>query len=139
MKYLNKTTKLFISIFILLLAISCKDKVPFDKVYSFWVENKSDKGIVFLVSSNYPDTLIPDTYNKIRGVAAATKAPFDSHDKWEEVFDNLPADTLSVFIFSSDTLQQYDWQTIRNCYNILKRYDLSIYDLEAMNWIITYP
>ncbi len=138
MKYLNNTMKLFISIFILLSAITCEE-VPFDKVYRFWVENKSDKGIVFLVSYNYPDTLIPDTYNKIRGVATGTKTPFDSHDKWEEVFSKLPADTLSIFIFSADTISSYDWQIIRSNYKILKRYDISLDYLNNNKGIITYP
>lgn len=124
---------------IVLYAMACKDFLPFDQVSSFWVENKSDELVYFLVSYQYPDTIIPDTYEKRYGVSAGSKRPFDSKEKWEVVFDKLPADTLSIFIFSSDTLDTYDWQTIRSGYKIMKRYDVSLDDLKQNQWIITYP
>ncbi len=52
---------------------------------------------------------------------------------------SLPNDTLSIFIFHSDTVSSYPWQTIRTEYKILKRYDLSIADLERLNYKVSYP
>ncbi|MBI4649585.1 MAG: hypothetical protein HY738_24045 [Bacteroidia bacterium] len=95
--------------------------------------------INFLVSYNYPDTIIPDTYNKIKGVSSGSRSPYDSHEKWEKVFETLPADTLSIFIFNGDTMATNDWQTIRSGYKIAKRYDLSLGDLQQSDWTITYP
>ena len=135
---MKNTFKLSILLFFLLSASACKDP-PFDRVYSFWLENKSDKFINFLVSDTYPDTTIPDTYNKIKGVSSGSKASYDSYKKWEDVFDKLPSDTLSIFIFSDNTISNYDWQIIRTNYMILKRYDISLDDLENQKWIITYP
>ena len=57
----------------------------------------------------------------------------------EEIFFNLPKDTLSVFIFHTDTLTEYTWNEVRDKYMILKRYDLSLDDLRRLNFKITYP
>lgn len=130
------TLLLFISCF----AGTCNKPFMAESVYSIWLKDNSGKGFSFLVSKVYPDTLIPDNYNGIRGVPANDKIPYDFHErKWSDVFENLPADTLSIFIFSNDTLLLYNWQQIRAEYKILKRYDLSRQDIEARNYTITYP
>jgi hypothetical protein len=119
---------------------TCRKNPLAKNVFRIWVENKTNKAITFLVSRNYPDTTIPDEENKLRGVAPSTRNPYDfSEKKWSDVFDNLPADTLSVFIFSGDTLVKYNWQQIRSGYKILKRYDLSRQDIERLNYTTTYP
>ena len=45
-------------------------------------------------------------------------------DNWEEEIEFLPKDTLSIFIFSTDTLNKYSWEEVRRDYKILRRYDL---------------
>ena len=117
---------------------SCKDFPP-DRVYSFWIENKSDDLIYFLVSYSYPDTIIPDSYDKIKGVSVGSETPYDSDDPWEEVFEELPSDTLSIFIFDGDSIEESNWQEIREGYKILKRFDISYDDLKQNKWIVTYP
>ncbi len=65
---------------------------------------------------------------------------YETSGKWESIFEDfLPVDTLSVFLFHSDTISSVSWERIREEYIILKRYDLSFSDLEEMNWTITYP
>ena len=44
-----------------------------------------------------------------------------------------------IFLFSKDTIDQVPWDRIRDEYLILRRYDLTLEDLEAMNWTIEYP
>jgi hypothetical protein len=139
-KKMSMKSKILILLFILTTSVSCEDNHPFERVYRFWVENKSDKPVYFLVSYTYPDTTIPDTYNEIGLVSPNSKNPIDSDKKWEEVFRELPADTLSVFIFSSrEAISINNWQEIRSEYKILKRYDISIDDLKNNSWIISYP
>jgi hypothetical protein len=48
-------------------------------------------------------------------------------------------DTLSVFIFDAQVLENTPWDTVKAKYIILKRYDLSLDDLNKLNWTITYP
>ena len=60
-------------------------------------------------------------------------------DNWEEEIESLPKDTLSIFIFSTDTLNKYSWEEVRRDYKILRRYDLSIQDLELLDYKVYYP
>lgn len=46
---------------------------------------------------------------------------------------------MSIFIFDLDTLEYYNWDGIRNSYKVLKRYDLSIENLEELDFIVSYP
>jgi hypothetical protein len=46
---------------------------------------------------------------------------------------------LTMFVIHKDTLTKYSFEEIQEEYNILKRFDLSIGDLESQNWTITYP
>ncbi|MGV8091904.1 MAG: hypothetical protein AB2L24_08580 [Mangrovibacterium sp.] len=110
-----------------------------DHVYRFWILNNSNEALNFLVSYNYPDTIIPDTYDKVKSLNPNDKTPYDSKKKWEEVFYELPADTLSIFIFSRNTIINQEWEKILENYMVLKRYDLSIEDLEEQNWVVAYP
>ena len=98
----------------------------------------SENGFSFLVGYVYPDTLIPHEYNKLRGCPPNRKVPYDSKNDWDEVFSELPADTLSVFIFS-EIVTEENWDDVRNNYAVAKRYDLSFGDLERLNWIVVYP
>ena len=57
----------------------------------------------------------------------------------DDLFAMFPTDTLSIFFFDPDTLAKYDWETIRQEYKILVRYDFSHNDLKNLNWRIDYP
>ncbi len=129
---------LIIMITLICCSNSCEDYVG-DKVYSFWMQDNSGEGFAFLVSYNYPDTAIPNEYDKLIGVPPGESVSYDSKEKWEEVFENLTSDTLSIFIFNGDTIATYGWDVICKDYKILKRYDLSLEDFERLNWQIAYP
>ncbi len=47
--------------------------------------------------------------------------------------------TMRLFLFSRDTVDQVSWERIRDEYLILRRYDLTLEDLESMDWIVEYP
>ena len=137
-----KLIKVLLAILIIgvLVQSSCDKSPPgAERVWSFWVENNSDQGIAFNVSYIYPDTSIVFEYESFRGCPINKRVPYDIDKPWEELFPELPSDTLSVFIFSSDTLQKYDWEKVKDDYNILKRYDLSHQDLENLGWVVKYP
>lgn len=135
------TMKKLSVVFVLLTCCSgtCKKNPFVERVYSILVTNNSDSYASALLSYQYPDTTIPDSYNRLGGVPPRDFSYFDSREPWKEVFKDLPKDTLSVFYFSLDTIQAYDWQTIRNEYKILKRVDVSLQDLENNNYTVNYP
>ncbi len=114
--------------------------------YVVYVENKANYsiGCYFALGGDsgtvYPDTMLPISNLYVAKEIKANSTYFKySGIKWEEIFEELPQDTLSVFIFHTDTLKKYSWEEIRDDYKILKRYDLSLEDLEETDFMITYP
>jgi hypothetical protein len=87
----------------------------------------------------YPDTILP-AYTDYVGKELKSNKTF--HYLFgggkEALIKALPKDTLSVYIFSTDTLSKYTWDEVRSNYKVLKRYDLSLQDLNELNWTITY-
>lgn len=118
---------------------TCK-KSPFvERVYSIKVQNNSSQLINFFDSRTYPDTLLPAEKPYYGASRPNNFAYIDSQIDWSDVFAKLPKDTLSIFILNSDTVNTYNWDFIRNQYKILKRYDLSLQELQSDNFVITYP
>jgi len=118
---------------IILLSFGCEK--PVDKVYSIRIENKSNDTIQFYASYVYPDTSIVSKKPRLDMAYPNDYSHIDSKKKWEDV---LPNNIISIFILSKDTVDTYNWENIRSDYNILRRYDLSIEQLESMNWTVTY-
>ena len=89
-------------------------------------------------SGYYPDTLLKTDLSVVK-IKPDKYYSFDSDFKWEKIFSKLPKDTMSVFIFHTDTLNKFTWKEIKDMYLILKRYDLSYDDLVRLNNRIPYP
>ncbi|MBR3936990.1 MAG: hypothetical protein IKJ66_03545 [Bacteroidaceae bacterium] len=94
----------------------------------------------------YPDTLLPpaDTGYFSVDSSLCIVPPMNScilGTSYEVNRKNIQyrKDLLMFYVFSVDTLEKYSWEDIRKGYKILKRYDLSIDDLDSLNWTITYP
>lgn len=108
-----------------------------------WVKNNGMTRICTVTSFQYPDTAIPDITQRqwdLLTIPPAESAVYDFPVKrWKELFEQLPVDTLSLFVFQADTIQKYNWQEIRAGYKILKRFDISQKDLENMRSTIQYP
>lgn len=119
---------------------ACKDDVLLaDSVLPIWVNNKSNMPVNFIYSRTYPDTTIPADRNKLRYADPGKKVNFElPDDSYDKLFQTLPADTLSIFIISSDTLVKYGWDRIKSEYRILKRYDVSRHDLDTGHNTITF-
>ena len=103
----------------------------------------------------YPDTLLPA--DRIIKVSNYRDAPLSERLGWvypysegpaihllgtdpeKALRDRLPADTLSVFIISADTLSKYGYDEVAKNNRLLVRYDLSISNLKRLGWTIPYP
>lgn len=126
---------------IILLAISC-DK---DKSYTIKVENNSLKGIQVTAGSpgygmfSYPDTTLPIKKPSLTYIEANDYNYLINRFKWEEEIPKLLKDTLSIYFFNADTINAYGWDKIQSNYKVMRRYDLSVQDLQKTNWIVTYP
>lgn len=107
--------------------------------YFYLVWDGGDNGVV------YPDTLLSFDREDLQciniGEEYRTSRSGIPITEWVA---SQPKDTLSIFIFSKDTLERYYWENIQQNCNILKRYDLSIEDMEKLSvtkstTIIPYP
>lgn len=125
---------------IIYMSNSCeKGPLGAKKVDSFWIKNNTNEPLIVLISTMYPDTTIPNNENNLFGAPAKERVPFDIHQMLDDFFTQLPADTLSVFFFDSDTLVKYGFDQVRLDYNILKRKEISLADLENNEFTIPYP
>lgn len=131
--------------FTLVLCSNSCEKAPFvDKAYRIIVINNSSKDVYVHKADldaerQYPDTLLPTSNATFLKIPAKKRGYFDSKTTWEENVKDLPSDTLSVFFIDGSTFENEEWDTIRDEYLIIERYDLSIEDLEKSNFTITYP
>ena len=48
-------------------------------------------------------------------------------------------DTVFVYIFDATIVENTSWDVIAKDYLVLKRYDLTLDDLQRLDWKITYP
>jgi hypothetical protein len=129
-------TNILIVLWIMLCSASCEPWV--DHVYSIKIQNNTNDTLLFFESYSYPDTTITQSKPILKWIYPKDYSYLDSKKDWDEVLVP-PKDTISIFILSKDTIDKYRWNEIRIDYNILKRYDLSLEDLQRMNWTISYP
>lgn len=137
--------------FLLLFCISCVDKKKNyeDCHHYMMIINNSSFTIYAHMGFKYPDTLgftgqfpsplVNDEKFRVLPGGENTDAVF-LHDNCLEARIKskiCPSDTMMVFLFREDSLLANDWEDAPNF--VLKRYDLTIDDLNAINWTITYP
>jgi len=133
--------KLNILMFIVCLTLgSCE---PPTQTYKFRIINNSDMTLYFdpNVSNRanvYPDTLIRETKVQLK-IWPHTASHQGGIISTEEVFRRHNIDTLSIYFFDAETVDNIPWETIREEYKVLKRYDLSLEDIQFLDYEISYP
>ena len=118
--------KNYFLIFIGILLTSCE---PFDSD-KFNYTNQSEKDILFyeaniMTDFVYPDTMITQNQNLLTKIKANITLRTGGFGSSEETFTKLLSDTLSVYFFEPDVMENSSFEDIRSNYRILKRYDLS--------------
>ena len=140
--------KIFVKvILVLFIAFIIKSCVPREWLT---VINQSDTKICAFVADGaksygmYPDTILPDV-DLVADHYAFYIDPYKKQEfhlggfSWNYEFQEiLPQGILSVYIISADTIAKYGWTEMARNNNILKRYDLSQSELEAMDFKVTY-
>jgi hypothetical protein len=117
---------------------SCENPFGLPVAYTLHIQNNSNNLVFYKISKIYPDTSIQDSL-VTGGILQSKQQPYESRETWSKFFEALPADTLSVFFFSPDTVRKYGWKQVQSKYLILIRRDISLQDLEISNYIVTYP
>jgi hypothetical protein len=130
----------YIMLCLLFISATCcrNDK---DCHYNVYIKNNSDKTIYFYLSTLYPDTLYLYVNPTVAGDEYKVKphqTTNDSHNSCVEGY-YYRTQKLIYFIYDAQTLETIPWDTVTKKYMILKRYELTLHDLDSLNWTITYP
>lgn len=142
-----KETMRAISIVLVIFLVSrCDDRKNCHKTIA--IVNRTDRDIYVQGQRAYPDTLsmvhttspVSNAYYFKVAAHETSDRPLANRDCWESDFGTalLPSDTLMIFIFDADVVENTSWESVTNDYMVLKRYDLSLEDLERMDWMISY-
>lgn len=135
--------------FILLTSFSsCGDKDP-KYCDGGWdtrlkIVNTSDKSIYVYHSAAYPDT---NSYSLFTNydISKPRSGYIRANDSiikresctWDDYFEKyVNSDTLMIFVILDEGQGQ---DHLKDHHTVLKRYDLTLQDLEKMNWTVTYP
>jgi hypothetical protein len=112
--------------------------------YRLKIKNNTAKYLYYYDIFTYPDTSfgavnIPEVKDNYQ-IKPNSERSIPTQVSWERIFEKeLRSDTLSIFIFDEDVINNIPWDTIRKNYLILKRYDLSYEDIDKLDWTISFP
>ena len=116
-----------------------------------YLENNSNDTLATYVADGsytaYPDTLLPNNYKSglLSGTPEGrmTGAIYYFRVWPEDFFKKLPKDTLSIFILDMNNhniiTMDSMWKEMNYGKRFLLRYDLSLTDLQILNFTIPYP
>ncbi|MEX0968470.1 MAG: hypothetical protein WD077_14660 [Bacteroidia bacterium] len=137
-----------LKIFLISILVTSCERVAMDKDYPLFLKNQSNHSVRTIINQggkfglHYPDTSLPEVSDRISiEILPGSKNAVAGGDvTWAQIFaSQFPLDTLSFFVLHSDTVSKFIWNDIKSDYKILKRYDVSLTDLEKLNYTLTYP
>lgn len=140
-----KKIVLFLCGCLLLTAMTCtKDGADAHHHIKFY--NTSNYDIYIERSFDHPDTslssigdiTIPGWGNKVEAHSENNEALTDYMDDYEQMFI-CEFDTLIVFVFTADSLDLYGLDYVKRNYLVSQRYDISLSDLQQLNWQLRFP
>jgi len=139
-----KNIILLLSTFIM--TVSCRYENTADCHQVLTFENTTNKHIYVSSSFKYPNTeafkyhpdpLLSPVDSKIEALEENTHI-LSGRTCYEVSLENAESSIIMVYVFDGTTLETSTWQTVKDNNLVLKRYDLTLEDLEGMNWEIIY-
>jgi len=78
---------------------------------------------------------------KVRSGEQDNRSAMGSRGCVENVFNRVDGflDTVFVYIFDAAIIENTSWDIVARDYLVLKRYDLTLEDLQRLDWRVTYP
>jgi|AntDeeMinimDraft_5_1070356.scaffolds.fasta_scaffold02449_5 hypothetical protein len=146
-----KKNILLLNIVILVTSCCVKNTENCHKIIT--VVNNTDKAIYVKGNYRYPNTdayknsqnPLNSGYSKVlahessQGHNKSETALPSFGDCYEAIYSSLiESDTMMVYIFDGPTLETKGYNYIKENELVLKRYDLTLKDLDSLNWTITY-
>ncbi|MEM9079057.1 MAG: hypothetical protein AAGC43_18605 [Bacteroidota bacterium] len=139
---MKNTTYLFLAV--LLICAGCPDQ-DFGSNREFTITNKTDTRLVSMLAFRIvTDTLLQNsnpypTSEQLELNTINSQSSMTFVDAFDETFEQQSDKILMLYLFSRDTIEQVSWDQIVDEYLVLRRYDLTLEDLEAMDWTVEYP
>ena len=127
----------------LLVVVSCEDLTR--ETYRFNLANRSEIIVGLTRTGNedlgfYPDTVITRRLlDQIPILEPGLTLRLGGFRPPEEIFDEQPSDTISVYFFDAQVLEGNSFEDIQDNYRVLKRYDLSAADMKLIDYEVPYP
>ena len=135
----------------------CEKEFNYER-FDVYIENSASHAIGFYAGAYtpaYPQYLYPDTLwpgseywetisdNVLNLPQGGRRVLFSSRSgvnmNIDAFYDWLPRDTVSIYVFHTDTLRKYGWDGVREEYRVLQRYDLGWLDMKILNNNVPYP
>lgn len=134
-----------LSIFVLLTSCSYKNTNSCHQVLTFI--NNTNKRLYINSSYEYPNK--EDFKNSPDPLLDPKNSKIEAFEKNENILSGrncievdyknyIKSGIMMVYVFDGPTLEEKGWDYIKTNNLVLKRYDLTLKDLENMNWTITY-
>ena len=128
----------------LFLCLGCPDK---DEILDseITVFNNSDEDVVAKFEFNeINDTLVADidfpmTPSNISSRIIIPNDGLVRRGGFIRFFERNPSKEIKIFIFSKQTILEVPWEQIIEQNLVLTRFDLTLQDLENMNWQVKFP
>jgi hypothetical protein len=135
----NLRLSLIYNMLLVLSLSSCKNNY-YD--FRLKVVNNSNKSIYADFYESHPDTTLgfnSHFRNIDKKVSPNGTITLGRGGTWERAYKEDIQQKLLVFIFDAGIVENTPWDTIRSKYLVLKRYDLTLKDLDSLNFKVTYP
>jgi hypothetical protein len=142
----------FVLLLLSLITSSCIKHENTEDCHSYIVfKNGSSKDIYISWATFYPDTTInnignllltPDVNKAVKHSENQYAIRIRDLDCFESRFFDgvqMRSDTLTIFTFDAETVENTPWDTVTSKYLVLQRYDLSLRDLQKLNWSVPFP
>jgi len=132
-------------------ATTCQDKENKNCHISIRFSNNSEKNLYvrsvhyiprypFASEVEYIHSTVQSHYKVYSGEQDNRDAMFDGSCLEYYFEDNdYYSDTHIVYIFDAAVVENTAWEIVARDYLVLKRYDLTLEDLQLLDWKITYP
>jgi hypothetical protein len=131
---------LIIGLAFLVEAVSCRKDTE-NCHHHIFLTNNSSKRVYLLTTVGYPDTMLrqKDNYNPSNNPTSLVEPHQKGSDYSGNCLESHERDTLMLFIFDARILETISWDSVKAKNLYLKRYDLSLQDLQTQNWQLTFP
>lgn len=122
---------------------SCVRNDDYEKALS--LVNDSSKDVYFYNSEDFskghfPDTLLPmEKPIGLQFVKMNGKSGKYVNPDWDFRYSIMPESKFTVFVLNANLVDSIPWIEIREDYEILARYDITLEELEESNYTIKYP